>query len=211
MRENVRKIFREGKKYTFNDYFDMGNPTDEIVAALGYSLRTQQIALPRHQDITQEALERISATYYSLIPKISINSEIAKREVMIAPVLHAVIQRMNATLNIEYPVDVNDKLSGTIDYLFRSSQELIVIEAKKGDLERGFTQLAAEMIAMDLYEEPNGLSRVYGAITIGEVWRFAVLERAQKQLIKDIHTFRFPEDLREIFSILTGIIETTAS
>lgn len=131
MRENVRKIFREGKKYTFNDYFDMGNPTDEIVAALGYSLRTQQIALPRHQDITQEALERISATYYSLIPKISINSEIAKREVMIAPVLHAVIQRMNATLNIEYPVDVNDKLSGTIDYLFRSSQELIVIEAKK--------------------------------------------------------------------------------
>lgn len=211
MRENVRKIFREGKKYTFNDYFDMGNPTDEIVAALGYSLRTQQIALPRHQDITQEALERISATYYSLIPKISINSEIAKREVMIAPVLHAVIQRMNATLNIEYPVDVNDKLSGTIDYLFRSSQELIVIEAKKGDLERGFTQLAAEMIAMDLYEEQNGLSRVYGAITIGEVWRFAVLERAQKQLIKDIHTFRFPEDLREIFSILTGIIETTAS
>lgn len=211
MRENVRKIFREGKKYTFNDYFDMGNPTDEIVAALGYSLRTQQIALPRHQDITQEALERISATYYSLIPKISINSEIAKREVMIAPVLHAVIQRMNATLNIEYPVDVNDKLSGTIDYLFRSSQELIVIEAKKGDLERGFTQLAAEMIVMDLYEEQNGLSRVYGAITIGEVWRFAVLERAQKQLIKDIHTFRFPEDLREIFSILTGIIETTVS
>ena len=211
MRENVRKIFREGKKYTFNDYFDMGNPTDEIVAALGYSLRTQQIALPRHQDITQEALERISATYYSLIPKISINSEIAKREVMIAPVLHAVIQRMNATLNIEYPVDVNDKLSGTIDYLFRSSQELIVIEAKKGDLERGFTQLAAEMIAMDLYEEPNGLSRVYGAITIGEVWRFALLERAQKQLIKDIHTFRFPEDLREIFSILTGIIEAAAS
>ena len=211
MRENVRKIFREGKKYTFNDYFDMGNPTDEIVAALGYSLRTQQIALPRHQDITQETLERISATYYSLIPKISINSEIAKREVMIAPVLHAVIQRMNATLNIEYPVDVNDKLSGTIDYLFRSSQELIVIEAKKGDLERGFTQLAAEMIVMDLYEEQNGLSRVYGAITIGEVWRFAVLERAQKQLIKDIHTFRFPEDLREIFSILTGIIETTAS
>ena len=211
MRENVRKIFREGKKYTFNDYFDMGNPTDEIVAALGYSLRTQQIALPRHQDITQEALERISATYYSLIPKISINSEIAKREVMIAPVLHAVIQRMNATLNIEYPVDVNDKLSGTIDYLFRSSQELIVIEAKKGDLERGFTQLAAEMIVMDLYEEQNGLSRVYGAITIGEVWRFALLERAQKQLIKDIHTFRFPEDLREIFSILTGIIEAAAS
>ena len=210
MRESVRKIFQEGKKYTFSDYFDMGNPTEEIVTALGYSLCTQQIALPQHQDIAQEVLERISTTYYALIPKISINSETAKREVMIAPVLHAVIQRMNATLNIEYHVDINDKLSGTIDYLFRSSQELIVIEAKKGDLERGFTQLAAEMIAMDLYEEPTGLASVYGAITIGEVWRFAVLARAQKRLIKDIHTFRFPEDLREIFAILTGIIETTA-
>jgi hypothetical protein len=28
------KIFKEGKKYTFSDYFEMGHPTDEIVAAL---------------------------------------------------------------------------------------------------------------------------------------------------------------------------------
>ncbi|MCI5146046.1 MAG: hypothetical protein D3923_11070 [Candidatus Electrothrix sp. AR3] len=132
----------------------------------------------------------------------------AKREVMIAPVLHAVIQYMNARLDIEYSVSINDKLSGTIDYLFRSSQELIVIEAKKGDLERGFNQLAAEMIAMDLYEEEQtDLARVYGAITIGEVWRFAVLERQEKQLIKDIHTFRFPEDLYDLLSILSGMLE----
>ncbi|MDQ7090685.1 MAG: hypothetical protein Q9M50_08580 [Methylococcales bacterium] len=54
------------------------------------------------------------------------------------PLLHAVIKTLNARLNIEYSVDINDKLAGTIDYLFRSQQELIVIEAKKGDLEKGF-------------------------------------------------------------------------
>jgi hypothetical protein len=175
---------------------------------LGYSFLTKPLDLPRKNNISKDLIEQISTTYYTILPKIFVNSEIAKREVMIAPVLHAVIQHINARLNIEYPVSINDKLSGTIDYLFRSSQELIVIEAKKGDLDRGFNQLAAEMIAMDLYEEEQvDLARVYGAITIGEVWRFAVLEREEKRLSKDIHTFRFPEDLSDIFSILIGILE----
>ncbi len=204
----MRSIFKEGKKYTFSDYFELGNPTEEIIKSLGYSFSTQPLDLPRKNNISPELIKRLSTTYYSILPKISVNSEIAKREVMIAPVLHAVIQYMNARLNIEYSVSINDKLSGTIDYLFRSSQELIVIEAKKGDLDRGFNQLAAEMIAMDLYEEEQtDLTRVYGAITIGEVWRFAVLEREKKHLIKDIHTFRFPEDLHDLLSILSGMLE----
>lgn len=204
----MKNIFKEGKKYTFSDYFEMGHPTAEIAAALGYTFSIQTIVLPRCQNISPDILEQVRSTYYALVPKISLNSEIAKREVMIAPVLQTVIQGVNATLDIEYPLDVDEKLSGTIDYLLRSSQELIVIEAKKGDLERGFNQLAAEMIAMDKYEEQSELGRIYGAITIGEVWRFAVLERKQKRLIKDIHTFRFPEDLPDIFSFLTGIITT---
>lgn len=147
---DMQKIFKEGKKYTFNDYFKMNSPTTEIVTALGYSLLIQEISLPKHEDNPQALLKYISTTYYALIPKVSIDSEAAKREIMIAPVLHAVIQLIQATLNIEYPVYINDKLNGTIDYLFRSAQELIVVEAKKGDLERGFNQLAAEMIANEL-------------------------------------------------------------
>ncbi len=203
----MRSIFKEGKKYTFSDYFEMGNPTEEIVAALGYTFFTQAVAFPRSQAVCQETMERISSTYYALLPKISLSSETAKREVMIAPVLHSVIQNINAKLNIKYPVEVNDKLGGTIDYLFRSPQNLIVIEAKKGDLERGFNQLAAEMIAMDMYEEPSAMLNIYGAVTIGEVWRFAVLERKEKRLLKDVHTFRFPEDISEIFSILSGMLD----
>jgi hypothetical protein len=114
---------------------------------------------------------------------------------------------VNARLNIEYAIDIDDRLSGTIDYLFRSNQELIVIEAKKGDLEKGFNQLAAEMIAVDQYEENHTPPILYGAITIGEVWRFAILDRGCKQLVKDIHTFRFPEDLEDLVAILKGILE----
>ncbi len=201
-----RTLFKEGKKYTFSDYFNMANPVEEIITEFGYTYLIEAIQLPRDKKIDQKLLDGLVNSYYSLIPKVSLNSEIAKRELMIAPLLHTVIKTLNAKLNVEYTVDINDKLAGTIDYLFRSSQELIVIEAKKGDLEKGFNQLAVEMIAMDIYEEQNKPQWLYGAITIGEVWRFAVLERQNKRLIKDIHTFRFPEDINNLFSILTGIL-----
>lgn len=200
------KIFKEGKKYTFSDYFEMKHPTDEIVAELGYSFSTQELTLPSSTEMEKEVIEGLRSSYYAVIPKISVNSEAAKRELMIAPVLHGVLKTADARLNMEYPVDVDERLSGVIDYLFRSEQELIVSKAKKGDLERGFNQLAAEMIAVDKYQENTSPKMLYGAVSIGEVWRFAILERDYKRLVKDVHTFRFPEDLEDIFSILKGIL-----
>lgn len=202
-----RKLFKEGKKYTFSDYFEMSNPTEEIISEFGYSFSIKMITLPRSTDFNKESIKNIRSAYYLLIQKVSVNSETAKRELMIAPLLHSVVSAVDARLNIEYPIDIDDRLSGTIDYLFRSSQELIIIEAKKGDLEKGFNQLAVEMIAVDQYEENQSPPVLYGAITIGEVWRFAILDRQNKKLVKDIHTFRFPEDLEDIFSILKGILD----
>jgi hypothetical protein len=200
-----RSIFKEGKRYTFSDYFDMNHPTEEIVAALGYVLILAELELPQ-QTFPQAVSDRLRASYYELLPKITLTSEIAKRECIIAPVLHEVIRPLDAKLNIEYPIEVDDKLSGTIDYLIRAAQELVIIEAKRGDLDRGFTQLAAELIAVDQYEEPERCALLYGVITIGEVWRFAVLDRQAKVLRKSIHALRFPEELEEIVNILTGIL-----
>ncbi|MDM8567277.1 hypothetical protein QUF74_16710 [Candidatus Halobeggiatoa sp. HSG11] len=202
----LKQIFKADKKYTFSDYFEMRYPTEEIVAELGYSLITKNISLPRSKDLDKEIIENLRSAYYAIIPKISVNSEASKREVMIAPILQSVIRTIDAKLNIEYAIEIDEKLGGMIDYFFRSKQDIIVIEAKKGDLDKGFNQLAAEMIAVDKYEENDSMDTIYGAISIGEVWRFALLERQNKCLIKDIHTFRFPEDLMDIFAILKGIL-----
>jgi hypothetical protein len=201
-----KQIFKADKKYTFSDYFEMRYPTEEIVAELGYSLITKNISLPRSKDLDKETIENLRSAYYAIIPKISVNSEASKREVMIAPILQGVIRTIDAKLNIEYAIEIDEKLGGMIDYFFHSKQDVIVIEAKKGDLDKGFNQLAAEMIAVDKYEENDSMDTIYGAISIGEVWRFALLERQNKCLIKDIHTFRFPEDLMDIFAILKGIL-----
>ena len=201
-----KSIFQAGRRYTFSDYFEMGQPTEEILAEFGYSFSLASLDLPLATEIDNLAIENLRAAYYALIPKVSLNSEIAKRELLVAPVLHNIVRNLDAKLHVEYAIDVDNKLSGSIDYLLRAAHELIVIEAKKGDLERGFNQLAVEMIALAKYEADDTPELLYGAITIGEVWRFAVLDKAAKSLAKDVHTYRFPEDLANIFAILNGIL-----
>jgi hypothetical protein len=77
---------------------------------------------------------------------------------------------------------------------------------RQGDLDRGFNQLAAEMIALDKYEESDTPEILYGAITIGEVWRFSILKRQAKTIVKDMNLFRFPQDTKDILSIFFGIL-----
>jgi len=202
-----KSIFTENKKYTFSDYFNMGNPTEEIMTEFGYQLDQKEAKLPLATHVDQSIIDKLKNYYYRLLPKITINSEIAKREFIIAPLLYETIINIDAKLNVEYPISVDDKLNGVIDYLIRSKKELIVIEAKKGDLDRGFNQLAAEMIALDKYEENNHLETLYGAITIGEVWRFAILNRSEKTIVKDINLYRFPQDVKELLSIFIWNIE----
>ena len=201
-----KSIFIEGKRYSFSDYFNMGYPSEEIIAELGYYLELEEIHFSQDVSVNPQIVEKLKTFYYQLLPKITLNSESAKREFMIAPLLHTIMLEIDAKLNIEYPIDVNEKLNGIIDYLIRSTEELIIIEAKKGDLDRGFNQLAAEMIALDQYEDNHASPYLYGAITIGEVWRFSILNRSEKKLIKDINLFRFPQDTQDILAIILGIL-----
>ena len=123
-----RSIFVEGKRYSFSDYFNMGYPTEEIVAELGYQLTLEEIQFSPNAPINIQRVEDLKAFYYQLVPKITLNSESAKREFMIAPLLQAVMLDVDAKVNIVYPIDVNERLNGVIDYLIRSTEELIVIE-----------------------------------------------------------------------------------
>jgi hypothetical protein len=81
-----------------------------------------------------------------------------------------------------------------------------VVEAKKADMEKGFTQLAVELIAMDQFIDATSDFR-YGAITVGDLWRFGKLDRQQKRILKDIDSFRVPLDLEGLFQVLVGILK----
>jgi hypothetical protein len=202
-----RLVLKEGKKYTFSDYFEFNNPPEEIAAAFGYSFDTAVLQFPTWKGGHETDAAAMQKRFYEILPKIALNSEMAKRDFMIAPVLWSIISHVKARINVEYTLDVDDSLSGSLDYLICSTNEMVVIEAKKGDLDRGFNQLIAELIALDRYEAKQGPAMLYGAVSIGELWRFCILERTKKHLCRDLHTWRVPEDIEQLFALLLGILQ----
>ena len=83
---------------------------------------------------------------------------------------------------------------------------MLVIEAKQADLSRGFTQLAVELIALDQWTNSD-TPILYGAVTTGEDWRFALYNRQAKQITEDIKLYRVPEELTELMNILVSILK----
>lgn len=201
-----KTILQNGRKYTFSDYFELNYPTEEIVAELGYEFSQQLLQLPHSINYNIRDANKLKKMLYTVLPNIAINSEMAKREFLIAPILFEVIKATQAKVNVEYMLDVNEKLSGSLDYLIRLRHEIIVIEAKKGDLERGFTQLAAELIALDKSIEDITDNILYGAISIGHLWRFGTLLRNERHIIQDVNSYKVPGDIKEVISILVGIL-----
>lgn len=92
-----------------------------------------------------------------------------------------------------------------MDYYIDKGKGLLVIEAKPADLSRGFTQLAVELIALEQWINSD-TPILYGAVTTGEDWRFAIYNREQKQITEDIKLYRVPEELTELINILVRIL-----
>lgn len=198
------KILQEGTSYSFCSYFELPNDTDEILAEFGYKFERQRLHLPK----TTREIEYLSELQQQLedtIPYVTLSSETAKREILIAPVLARVAVMCRRLLRIEYPLKVNEQLQGNLDYFIESEMGLIVIEAKRDDLTRGFTQLAVELIALTMLEESPDV--LYGVVTIGELWVFGKLERSMLTIIRDIGSYTLPDDLAELVKILVGILE----
>jgi hypothetical protein len=186
-------ILETDRLYLFSQFTEFGYPPDEILAELGYQLTIESLTLARADPVDCNALKKLLERRIQLTP---LTSEQARRETLVAPVLFEVVDRLNLKLNIEYPL-VGMRAKGTLDYLIRSQTTLLVIEAKRDDLTRGFTQLAMEMIE---------LGNCYGVITTGNIWQFAYLN--DRHITQDLNLYRVPGDLSELLSILTGILQT---
>jgi hypothetical protein len=186
-------ILETDRLYLFSQFTEFSQPPDEILAELGYQLRIESLVLPRTDPVDYNSLQKSLERRIQLTP---LTSEQARRETLVAPVLFEVVERLNLKLNIEYPL-VGKRAKGTLDYLIRSQTTLLVVEAKRDDLTRGFMQLAMEMIE---------LGNCYGAITTGNIWQFAHLN--DRLITQDLNLYRVPGDLSELLSILTGILQT---
>jgi hypothetical protein len=198
-------IIQPDQSYTFSDYFRLNFAPQDILAYFGVTLQRQSIAFPRYAGVLDRLVD-LQMRIEESLPRLSLTSEMARREFLIAPVLTDVLHYTQATLNVEYPVAVSHQLKGSLDYLLQNQQAFLVIEAKNEDLERGFLQLAIELIALDQWidsEQPL----IQGAISTGNIWQFGQFDRSGRVVTQDLNLFRVPADLADLTRILVSILE----
>jgi hypothetical protein len=198
-------IIQPDQSYTFSDYFKLNFAPQDILAYFGVSLQRRALTLPRYTG-ELDRLTDLKARIEESLPRLSLTSEMARREFLIAPVLTDVLHYTQATLNVEYPVAVSNQLKGSLDYLLQNDQTFLVIEAKNEDLERGFVQLAIELIALDQWIESDQ-PILQGAISTGNIWQFGQFDRASRQITQDLNLYRVPADLADLIQVLVSILE----
>lgn len=197
---NRPKILRPGESYTFAKYFELAYDIEDILADLDCSFERTLLTLPNIDQVipVNEPREQI----LDGIKYVSITSVQARREFLIAPIIRQICRQTHKRVRVEYPITVNDWLKGTLDYYF---SDLLVIEAKRDNLDHGFTQLAVEMIALDQWTNSDN-PILYGAVTTGNDWRFGEFHRQQRLIIQDLKLYRVPEELEILISILIGLL-----
>ncbi|MEH2083547.1 MAG: hypothetical protein V7K89_27300 [Nostoc sp.] len=121
---------------------------------------------------------------------IAVDTEKARSEAIINPILLEVRRIFNSTISVfsgeEFNVDVSIGLNGVCDFLLCRSPEqltveapaIVIVEAKKSDLKSGLGQCIAEMVAAQRFNQAREqpLTTVYGTVSSGTQWRFLKLE-----------------------------------
>jgi len=121
---------------------------------------------------------------------IALNTEKARSELIICPLLLAVKEALQNQISLfsgeEFNVDAEVGLTGVCDFILSLSSEqlfvkapvAVIVEAKKEDLKGGLGQCVAEMKAALLFNEKakNPIHTIYGTVTTGTLWRLLKLQ-----------------------------------
>ncbi len=153
---------------------------------------------------------------------LAINTEKARSEMLISPVLIEFRRQLKPLISlfsgIEFNVDSSLGLNGVCDFLLSLSSEqlflsnpvVIVVEAKKENLNNGIGQCVAEMIAAQLFNEQEGNSTrtIFGTVTTGDKWKFLQLQG--NNLVIDLTEY-YLQNINQILGILAQAIQVNQS
>ncbi|MEL6351720.1 MAG: hypothetical protein AAFR58_08145 [Cyanobacteria bacterium J06627_28] len=199
------EVLNPDSSYTFSKFFELKIPADELAESFGYQLTKQKLHLSQYgADLNR--LEELKLRIEAVLPYVDLSNETSRREILISRIATELVYYTKAKLRIEYPLTVNNQLQRYLDYLFRGQSELLVIEAKRQDLDYGMTQLVAELIALDKWERTPQQSTLLGSVTTGKLWEFALLDRATQHVYVGLESYRVPEDVDALMRILVQAI-----
>jgi len=144
-------------------------------------------------------------------------SEKARSEWIISPVLTAVRRLLNRQVSLfsgeDFTVDPKIGLNGICDFLISKSPTqleiqvpvIVIIEAKKENLNGGLGQCIAEMVAAQKFNDANNMNikRIFGSVTSGTTWKFLELEGNSVKI--DITEYPLPP-VEPILGFLTWML-----
>jgi hypothetical protein len=148
----------------------------------------------------------------------ALGTEKVRSELIIAPLLFELRELLDCQVSLfsgnDFSVDMESGLNGVCDFLLtRSISELvieapaiIIIEAKKGELNSGWGQCAAEMIAAQKFNTAKGqeVPTIYGSVTTGTQWQF--LKLTGKDLTIDVTEYSL-DPLDRILGIFKWMVD----
>jgi hypothetical protein len=149
---------------------------------------------------------------------IATGSEKARSELIISPVLvevRKILQRQVSLFSgAEFTVEPASGLNGVCDFLITRSPEqleieapaVVIVEAKKADLNIGIGQCIAEMVAAQKFNEANGqpIATIYGSVSSGTAWRFLQLEG--RTVTVDLTDYPLPP-VEQILGMLVWMVQ----
>ena len=149
---------------------------------------------------------------------LAVNTEKAKSEFIIAPVLLEVRRLCGGAVGlfsgVALDVDPAKGLNGICDFLLSktarqfilSAPIMTVVEAKNDNLRTGLGQCIATTYAAALYNQraENPLSAVFGVVTTGSAWKF--LRLVETTVTLDLKEY-YIDNLGKLVGVLTHIIQ----
>lgn len=111
----------------FSDYFKLNYYLEDILAYFGYSFELKSINLPKadHQlENIDQSVDHLRNRLEESLPFVTLDSESARREFLIAPLLLELVHLIHVKIKVSYSLKVSDQLKGLLDYYLQSGYHL---------------------------------------------------------------------------------------
>ena len=205
----LKPILSPIRSYAFSDYSNLPHEVVDIVSCHGYQLVRQKLVFSEHGDAIPQGLrqdlEILRHKTTERLKKVYFSADIAQREIYITPLLFVLLDWLDFTVRIEHYIDLTERLNGTLDYLLTSpTANIVIFHAKKNDLQKGLAQLAtgAMAVAIDNFNKRP----IFGAVTTGNIWQFAIIDPKTKTVTEDVQLYSSPMQIKRIAEILALIL-----
>ncbi len=148
---------------------------------------------------------------------ITINTEKARSEWMVAPVLGEFWSWYHAQIGlysgVEFPAEPESGLTGVVDFILGTSPQVphvvapvaVIFEAKRDNLNDGLGQCIAAMVGAWRFNRRAGddIPTVFGGVTTGSLWKF--LKLVGNEVTLDMREYSLNE-VDRILGILVHMI-----